>query len=187
MDAAQVGERTADARRVLLLAPTLADADATAACGGLMAPDEGHPGLYVSLVRPVADVVETWRELGGGDSVAVVTLKSRSAAAAPPVRTEVLSDPGDLTGMGIAVTECLDSLPSGVRVCFDSLTVLLQYVDVERAFRFLHVFSRYLADADGSLHVHLDPAAGDPETVATLAPLFDAVVRYEDGAWTVSA
>lgn len=190
MEPADVAQRLDDAERVLLLAPTLDRDEAGSTCEQLMAAEPTAPGLYVSLVRQADDVVASWYDGPDAPPLAVVTLQSRgpaAAGAAPSTRTEVVSDPGDLTGMGIAVTECLDALPPEPRVCFDSLTVLLQYVDVERAFRFLHVLSRYLADVDGSLHVHLDPATGDDEAVATLASLFDAVASYEEGDWSVTA
>lgn len=92
-----------------------------------------------------------------------------------------VTDPGDLTGIGIAVSEFLDDLPSSADpvVCVDSLTTLLQYSSPERTFRFLQVlFGRVLA-ADGAVHCHADPAAHDDAVLDQLRDLFDDVVRVD--------
>lgn len=176
--------------RVLVLAPSHSGGAATRACNSLMGEDTP---VYVSLVRTADDVVEAARETLDPAQLGAVVVddtragQSLSANRYPPgIRVEVISSPGDLTGIGIAVTQCLQSFDnSNASVCFDSLTVLLQYVDPEQAFRFLHVLSRYTDTGGTRFHAHLDPATQDERTLATLAPLFDAVVRYDDGEWQI--
>jgi hypothetical protein len=99
-----------------------------------------------------------------------------------------VENPADLTGLGITVSEYL-SAHSDERpfVVFDSLTVLLQYVDVEEAFRFLHVLTTRVRTAGAVAHYHVDPAAHDEQTLVTLKSLFGAVAAYDSdaAAWSV--
>lgn len=102
-----------------------------------------------------------------------------------PNTVACLESPTDLTGLGITVSEYL-AAEGGERtvVIFDSLTVLLQYVDLQRAFRFLHVLANRVGTVDATAFYHMDPGAHDDRAVATLSSLFDAVAEYEDGSWS---
>jgi hypothetical protein len=57
---------------------------------------------------------------------------------------------------------------------------MLQYVDVETAYEFLHTITGQLYAADARAHFHVDPTAHDAETVDAIASLFDAVVTLGD-------
>ncbi|MDX1747537.1 MAG: hypothetical protein R3324_16505, partial [Halobacteriales archaeon] len=102
---------------------------------------------------------------------------------------ETVSDPADLTGMGIALNRALEAwTPTANQtiVCFHTLTMLLQYVDTERVYRFLHVVTSQLAEEGALAHVHVDPRAHDPRTLSRIATLFDAVIRTtEEGSIAV--
>lgn len=102
---------------------------------------------------------------------------------------ETVSDPADLTGMGIALNRALEAWSPTANqtiVCFHTLTMLLQYVDTERVYRFLHVLTSQFTEEDAVAHVHVDPHAHEPRTLSTLSTLFDAVVRTnEDGSVAV--
>ena len=103
----------------------------------------------------------------------------------PPVRALGVGDdiePSDLTGQGIAIAEALS--PETV-VCVDSLGALLQYVDREQAFQFVHTLGERCAESSSAMHFHLDPAAVDERTVATLSLPMDAVVDVDGGDITV--
>jgi len=101
---------------------------------------------------------------------------------------ETVSDPHNLAELGIAISECLgrweadieDDELSNFVVCFDSLTELLQYVDVQETFRFLHVLTGRLQSSGAVAHFHLNPEAHDDQTVSTLRTLFDAVIEGTD-------
>lgn len=94
-----------------------------------------------------------------------------------------VSDPTDLTGVGIAVGEWLRARDGDERpvVCLDSLSTLLQYADLERAFRFLHALVAQVRAADARAYASVDPGAHDETTHSTLATLFDGV-RSAEGA-----
>jgi hypothetical protein len=123
--------------------------------------------------------------VGTGESVA----RQRPKPPHNDYHVNSVADPGDLTGLGMALQDCLRAWQGDgyeVGLCFDSLSILLQYADLERAYRFLHVLTRRLSTVDASSHFHLDPAAHDERTVARLSALFDSVVEVTaDGERTV--
>jgi hypothetical protein len=93
-----------------------------------------------------------------------------------------VADPGDLQRLGLTISDHLAGLDTDERttLCFHSLSALLQYVDLRRGYRFLHTLIGRLDSVEASSHYHLDPEAHDEQTVATLRPLFDAVVDVGD-------
>jgi hypothetical protein len=102
----------------------------------------------------------------------------------------VVESPDDLTGLGITIGSHLErgeGYDGLTLVTLDSLTVLLQYVDLKRTFRFLHVMVNRVKGAGAIGHYHMDPDAHDEQTVATLASVFDAVARYQDGEWRITS
>jgi hypothetical protein len=103
-----------------------------------------------------------------------------------PNTVACVKSPTDLTGLGITISEYLAE-EGGDRtvLSFDSLTVLLQYVDLRRAFRFFHVLANRVQTVDATAYYHIDPGAHDDQNVATLSSLFDAVAEFEDGSWSV--
>jgi hypothetical protein len=152
-------------------------------------PREQHV-LHIAYDRPPSAVVEDWQAAHG-------ELPASLAIVAPAERGENTDDelphsvhvtrvaPDDLTGVGIAVGRYLDRWQGSSVVCLDSLTALLRRAEEDRVFRFLHTLTGRFVAADAAGHVHLDPSTQDERTVATLATLFDAVVRREDGEWVV--
>jgi len=96
-----------------------------------------------------------------------------------------ISSPADLTGMGVAFTQAVDQMgtPDRLRLGFVSISTLLQYVDAERAFSFLHVLSRRTSAA-GYLGVYsIDPTTHEDRFVNVVTSIFDAAIelREENG------
>jgi len=152
-------------------------------------PTEQHV-LTVAYDRPPEAIVDEWRASHGSlpASLAIVA----PTGDEPPARASLPADvhvtrvePDDLTGIGIAVGRYLDRWDGPATVCLDSLTTLLGHTEEDRAFRFLHTLTGRFVAADAAGHVHLDPATQDERTVATLATLFDTVVRHTDDGWQV--
>jgi len=93
-----------------------------------------------------------------------------------------VSSPADLTGMGVAFTQAVDEMatPDRLRLGFVSISTLLQYVDAERAFSFLHVLSRRTSAA-GYLGVYsIDPTTHEDRFVNVVTSIFDAAVEIRD-------
>lgn len=117
------------------------------------------------------------------------TPRSAAATVSPQYGSNTVvtvENPADLTGIGITMSEYLtEHGGADTLVSFDSLTALLQYVELQRAFRFLHVITSRIRTVDAFAHYHMDPDAHDRKPIATLASLFDAVAEFDDGEWSV--
>jgi len=175
-----------DQSRVLVLAPSGVGEGSGTCVSGIARPTDRHV-LQVAYGRSSAAVVDDWRTHHDGlpASLAVVGPETEGTGTLPESVHHTSVAPDDLTGIGIAVGRYLDRWQGTPVVCVDSLTALLEHVDQDRLFRFMHTLTGRFVAAGAAAHVHLDPAAEDERTVATLATLFDTVVRHEDGEWVV--
>jgi len=94
------------------------------------------------------------------------------------------SSPLDMTGIGIKFSEFVEEFYTGRnvqrnRVVVDSLSALLMYSDLQTVFRFMHVLTSRIEDADAiGFHV-IESTAHDQESLNTLKQLFDGVVEVE--------
>jgi KaiC/GvpD/RAD55 family RecA-like ATPase len=116
--------------------------------------------------------------------------QGRSARDTDVVR--YASSPEDMTGIGIKLSEFVEEFSvdrnlDNTRVMVDSLTTLLMYSDVQTVFRFMHVITSRIENAD-ALGVHvIESTAHDAETLNTLKQLFDGVVEVDgDGEVTTT-
>ncbi len=193
----------AGASNVLLLAPSLGSVE-TEACADLLTSNRADEldVLTVTFTDTPDQRLREWRAHVGEETPAnmcVVTVgdSTRSVAAAttttdiPNLVTRTVSEPGNLTSLGVRLTEQLsDWQGTGNQVLldFDSLTALLHYASRDKTFQFLHVLRGRL-DARGALaHYHMDPSVHDERTINTFKSLMDAVVTVaDDGTWTVSS
>ena len=83
-----------------------------------------------------------------------------------------------------AVTSTLDDwadLPGQSVVSVQTLTVLLEYVEFETTFRYLHVLNHRIRGAQARGFYQMDPGIHEPETINTLSVLFDVVIRADGG------
>jgi hypothetical protein len=180
---------------VLCRAPSLSRG-ATEVCPGI-GPGGDRNLLLVSLSGDPDRRLDVWkrrRELP--EKVAVLSAEQARGAVATDgattsttgpggstVTTATVSDPSDLTGVGIKVNQCLsagEDDDARTDVCFDSVTTLLQYVDTRRAFRFLHVLSRRVRSVGALAHYHIDPGAHDEQTLATIEGVFSEVYEFDE-------
>ncbi|WP_423751129.1 DUF7504 family protein [Salinirarus marinus] len=154
--------------------------------------------LVVTYTQLVDDVLDRWRDVSGAMPAAFGLISfaesTRSAARSPSTPTSLpgsnvtltaMNDPGDLQGLGTAITLYLDDWADDGRrtvVCVDSLTPMLRERGTEQVFQFLHVLTGYVKRADACVHVHLDPTRHDDRTIKTLEPLFDDVCGSETDA-----
>lgn len=166
--------------------------------------------LWVTYTRGPDEKLSSWRRHSDATpaNVGVVsvgdTMRSAAAASAAvsgstmpdaadprgggqPNPVEAVENPSDLTGLGIAVSRYFGAWGADhpTSLCFDSITAMLQYVEFETAYRFLHVLTGRVTAAGAVGHFHVDPAAHDEQTMESLKTLFDAVVTLDDGDRTV--
>ena len=111
----------------------------------------------------------------------------------PPAESELVkyaSSPVDMTGIGIKFSEFVEEFYTEQdirqnRVALDSLSTLLLYSDLQTVFRFMHVLTSRISDADAiGIHV-IESDAHDAETMNTLRQLFDGFVRVDDEQTTL--
>jgi len=169
-----------DARNVLLAAPSMSGEESET-CADLLVPSTPADGsvLWVSFRRDAQSCVDQWFAATDDrprNAAVVVVSESGTAADIDGVAVESINSPSDLTGLGITIGEYLSQWDGAPVVCFDSLTAMLQYVDVETAYEFLHAITGQLYAADARAHFHIDPTAHSRQTVDSIASLFDAVV-----------
>ncbi len=112
---------------------------------------------------------------------------TRSTTTAPNTRSRLdktVLETDNLAELGIGISNAIDEFeresgtlsPGELRVCFDSLTPVVDEHDSESVFRFLHVLIGRIKTVNGMGHFHL-PAEFDSTIVRTLLPVFDAAVE----------
>jgi hypothetical protein len=172
-----------DASNVLLLTPP--DPGTAGRCIRHLTPPATESALGVTYTQSPTDWLVRWRTESDVDQGAVVAVGEVGGTDTPQLPDgwwgERVTAPADLSGTGIALTNALADLESvgPTAVCFDSVTALLQYADVQSVFRFLHAVTGRVSSTDAVAHYHLDPAAHDEQTVATVRTLFDAVAEAD--------
>lgn len=176
---------------------------ADAACAELVG--GGSPvaesAILVSLHESPDQRLDVLRRHGGDlpGEITVVTGGGEMRSATAPgvdsdpavradgdVRANVVSVPGTVTGIGRHIGRTLSSWTdedTRGRMCFHSVSELLQLVDLRTAFRLLHVVTRHAHTANAIGHFHLDPDRHDTETLHTIGPIFDSVIEFENGDW----
>ena len=173
---------------VLVLAPSLGGAKAEH-CTHLLdvAPPAELDVLQITYSDSPSERVEAW--LADHDELparlGIVDVGDQAGVAGgggddlPPEVVVTTANPNDITGLGMRLNNYLNDLDPDRQlvVCFDSLTELLQFTDVQAAFKFLHMFGGQLRSVDAVGHFHLDPNALDDQTVNRLKPVFDDAVR----------
>lgn len=179
-----------DAATTLVCTPSM---NSTDGCRSLFSEaNEETTVIWVSYTHSPAACAERYREAmdgdgdGGETSLLVITVGDTAPDASPPadVSVQPVSAAQDLIGLGVTLSQTI-SAHEDIVLYFDSLTVLLQYVDRETAYEFLNAVTGHLYAADARAHFHLDPAAHDCRTVDALASLFDAIAERDDGEWSV--
>ena len=94
------------------------------------------------------------------------------------------SSPEDMTGIGIDFSELLEEFYvnrdlTRNRALFVSVSTLLMYSDLQTVFRFLHVFTSRVENADALGLYVVQSGAHDEQTMNTLSQLFDGVIETD--------
>ncbi|MFB6156223.1 MAG: hypothetical protein ABEJ34_00065 [Haloferacaceae archaeon] len=155
-------------------------------CGELLGGSDAIGLIVVTLVQPPETRLSVRADALDGlpDETVVVTLDGVADISPDAVPDDVdvrtVADPGNLTRLGVALTEALAAV-EGTRpvLCFHSLSVLLQYAGPDRVYRFLSVLKTHLDAAGATAHFHLDPSTHDDRTVEAFRTLFDDVVTVD--------
>ena len=92
-------------------------------------------------------------------------------------------DPTDPMEIIVPLSEQLEQWTNDNKqpvVAVQTLTVLLEYIDFDTAFRYLHILTHRVQAAGAIGYYQIDPDVHDPETINTLKTLFDTVVEVSD-------
>lgn len=197
VDDADLTDEVGDASNVFLLAPTFTPGVETW-CSDLLVRASGESGatLYVGNRSPNSYIEKLQRHASSALPREIVFLTlgetKRSPSNEGGVATEhddidvvvrSVESPGNLTKIGVELNDVLTgwaSTEAKVSICFESLTPLIQYSDVEKVYRFLHVLTNQVKSVDAKAHYHLDPGAHDQTDVNLLLTMVDAVVEPAD-------
>lgn len=145
-------------------------------CTSLLFADVDEPNvLFVSYTRQATACIDQVVDERIGN-IGVITVGQAAATDDDRATTESVSTPSDLTGLGIKMGQFISTWEPPVCVCFESLTSMLQYVDSRTAYEFLHAITGQIHAADARSHFHVDPAAHDEKTIASITSLFDATL-----------
>lgn len=138
---------------------------------------DGGTRLYVALRT---GATRHWAVDADADvRVVDATPGTDPAAVGDAPIVEQVTAPGNLTELGVAIEKQLANETTPIACCVDSVTTLLQYVDVRECYRFLNTATGRFRAADVDAHFHLQPSAHADQTVAIVASLFDDVVHAE--------
>lgn len=185
--------RTADVVRrdgnTLLLSSSEAERPVRSCFDQLLRDSPGEDAVIVIAYDGTGEtVVEDWLEHAGGlparlDVIdAEETVRSAESRSSPvpvhPDATVYTVSPANLTALGTRVSDLLQDDGRPV-LCFDSVSMLLQYVEVETAYQFLHVLTGRVHAADGVGYYHFDPSTHEFRTVEAVKSLFDRVVELD--------
>jgi len=126
-----------------------------------------------------------------GEQTRSAAATSAAGSALPGNMTiRSVSNPGDLTSLGMRISEQLSEWADEderIVVDFDSLTTLLEYAPRESVFKFVNVLNGRMDAADAVAHYHMDPDAHDDQEISTFKTLMDAVVAVDDEGCSVSS
>ena len=177
----------------LMLAPAMSD-EKSEQCHDLLS--GGSPEdidlLRIVYHRSPDRLVDEWADRVGDQPANTVILSVDDRAQSGSIGGEKLSgeadgtvevlaaNPNDLTGLGMELNNALTALSetgNDVYVCFDSVTAMLQFVDTESAYKFLHMLTGQFHKVDAVAHFHIDPSAHDEQTISRIKTTFDDLIE----------
>ena len=185
MDLRELEQNLHDAANVLVLAP-LTPAGTSAYLNLLEAvcPVNAHLTV-VTYTQPPDLWLTDWNERQSSLPPVVSFIHG-----GPATSKTVHDDRANITSLQVSPRDPMDIISSvtpglqddegrPVVVSVQTLTVLLEYVDFNTAFRYLHVLIHRIRGAGARGFYQMDPSIHEPETINTLSVLFDIVVRPE--------
>ncbi|MFW6435024.1 MAG: RAD55 family ATPase [Halovenus sp.] len=98
--------------------------------------------------------------------------------------TESVSSPGDLTGISIGTAKLFRQFErrgiTDIRYGLVSISTLLQYLDSQVVFKFLHIYTKRIEETGGLGIYTLNDDSHDPQTLNTITGQFDGVIQLRE-------
>ena len=145
--------------------------------------DSGYDLLIIAMNQP-ASVLNTFYERNGLDTSRISyvdTITKYSLGKTPDIpRTRFVAQPGDLTAIGIALTEMLKERDPEKTILFlDSVNAMLIYISSGNMTRFLHFLSSKLRLMNlGGIFLAVERGL-DPVLMSVLTTFADGVLEEE--------
>lgn len=149
----------------------------------------GKNGLMVVTTKDSAaaciDELERRAPSLNRDRVGVVDCSgSTQQQAIQDIATQRVSSPSDFTGISIGTTKLMQQFTSQniseVRHGLVSISTLLQHLDLNTVFKFLHVYTTRISDTQGLGIFTFANASHDPQTINTVMNEFDGMIELRE-------
>lgn len=186
----RLGERTVEPGTNLLLSgPPLSG---TAALGYELlehGAGRGEASIVIANRESTERIRGSHPSLFGRDAsvgiVDCVTKQHGSGTIADTDLVQYASSPEDMTGVGIKSSQLLERFRGErglerTRLLFVSVSTLLVYSDVRTVFRFLHVLTSRIENADALGLFVVDADSHPDRAMNTISQLFDGLVQIDD-------
>jgi hypothetical protein len=178
---------------LLILAPSLSYAEQLAYI--LTCPLPGEYAIMLSTSERASEVIDQFKTDGADKSfVGVIDAitKSSTPAVADTGRFMFVTNPTDLTGIGIKFSQMIETIfdgtfsgketglfPPPIRFCINSISTLLMYRKLEVLYQFLHVMTAKLKKVEGFGIYMLNNEAFDEKTISLIKQLMTIVIEIK--------
>jgi uncharacterized membrane protein len=190
MNVRKIEEDLQGASNVLVLAPLTPDGNRAHMELVASTHPENVSLAAVTYTQPPGQWLDDWQRSVGKLTREVRFIHANGMAQSetyneqiPDTVTTDVVDPTDPMEIIVPLSNQLKEWTDGETqpvVSVQTLTVLLEYVDFDTAFRYLHILTHRIQAAGGIAYFQMDPDIHDPETTNTLKTLFDVVVEISD-------
>lgn len=151
-------------------------------------PDEGRGILCVTTSQNAAAFLELFEAYIPGfdrERLGIVDCSgSEDQRTIEEIATERVSSPGDLTGISIGTAKLLQRFSaqdiSEVRHGLVSISSLIQYLELDTVFKFLHIYTTRITDTGGLGVFTVDNISHDPQILSTITSEFDGVLELRE-------
>lgn len=150
--------------------------------------DEGDGILCVTTSRNAAnflEMFETHIPTLDRERLGIVDCSgSEQQRTIEEISTERVASPSDLTGISIGTAKLLQQFSkqdiSEIRHGLVSVSSLIQYLELETVFKFLHIYTTRIQDTGGLGVFTVDSGSHDPQTMSTITSEFDGVLELRE-------
>jgi hypothetical protein len=195
-DQASELDRVTSASSVLLLGPGAGTVSEGLCSRFLTGADGSRDVIFVTFEQSPSDRIEIchhadeWTggnigviEVGRGSRNAPVSSEITGEESSGTISVRHVSRPGDLSKLGIVITQLLSEFDTTGRqtvLCFHTLSALHQQIGTKTLFRFLNTLQGRLNATDTLGHYHMNPELHDEIVIDTLRPVFERIVRFSE-------
>jgi len=182
---------------VLILAPSLSYAEQFSYA--ITRPLPGEYAIMLSTNERASEVIDQFKASGADKhfvGVIDAITKSSTPAVSDTERFMFVTNPTDLTGIGIKFSQMVETIfdgtfsgkdnglfPPPIRFCINSVSTLLMYRKLEVLYQFLHVMTAKLKKIEGLGIYILNSESFDEKTVSLIKQLMTIVIEIKvDGA-----